>query len=628
VAITQASAGVEPGNTATFSGGTISALSSPLSNLADFTDPFAALAPLNTGGATGSYFGQNYQLEYNDPSAFNSSGNNGVGSGAGQTAAAYRTEAFSGTDIPVTTQQYNDIQNEDDPANSDNPFTFGGSFNGKSSGNTGFAPSWEPYPATSVGTGLEYPEPGAGGATGGNADTLLVMPVGISAVGVFANLPTSCVTSQPIKLTTGELASIYDGNDTTWGSVGATGISSSCSTAIIRTVREDNSGTTQGFLNYLADANGYNTSPTTGCAAPTQAQAAGGSATLNTWGAFQDNEVNANTNNDWWGINKSQLTTSPWGEPASTNCSAIYGGGAASSTGNPLGSTTNPYNPAGNGAFANGPSLIYGVDNLSGAVGYADVSDIEHDGTKDQITGNKIYIMDVQNANGTQEAPLNSSNQANCTLSSYSPPSGAGIVGEGGAWNLTADGGTTTPTDDIGYSSLSATSYPACLLTWDLVWAGEDGNTAPSTTTNAAFVAGSGSSPGSVQVQSVTGLPSSGTLSFSDPSQGGATETISYTGISIPAGTTPANVTTGTLTGVTGADASDLNTAGITLTGAVGTGGPIPDMNADQRRTLYSYYTYLFSPAGQQSLTQANPYYTDLPQTWWDNLRKQFQAAF
>jgi hypothetical protein len=53
---------------------------------------------------------------------------------------------------------------------------------------------------------------------------------------------------------------------------------------------------------------------------------------------------------------------------------------------------------------------------------------------------------------------------------------------------------------------------------------------------------------------------------------------------------------------------------------------PEPELNNDQRRTLYSYFTYVFSPAGQESETTAG--YAPLPSTNWDTLRQAFQGSF
>jgi ABC-type phosphate transport system substrate-binding protein len=61
-----------------------------------------------------------------------------------------------------------------------------------------------------------------------------------------------------------------------------------------------------------------------------------------------------------------------------------------------------------------------------------------------------------------------------------------------------------------------------------------------------------------------------------------------------------------------------LNNGGVT--------NAISRLTADQRRTLYSYFTYVFSPAAQARLS--NNGYDQLPSTWLTKLRQGFQANF
>jgi ABC-type phosphate transport system substrate-binding protein len=52
----------------------------------------------------------------------------------------------------------------------------------------------------------------------------------------------------------------------------------------------------------------------------------------------------------------------------------------------------------------------------------------------------------------------------------------------------------------------------------------------------------------------------------------------------------------------------------------------IARMNADQRRTLYSYFSFILSDAGQALLNEV--YYASLPTLWLQTLREGFQAHF
>jgi ABC-type phosphate transport system substrate-binding protein len=53
---------------------------------------------------------------------------------------------------------------------------------------------------------------------------------------------------------------------------------------------------------------------------------------------------------------------------------------------------------------------------------------------------------------------------------------------------------------------------------------------------------------------------------------------------------------------------------------------PIRRLTADQRRTLYSFFTFVFSSAAQESLSTEE--YAPLPVTWVGTIREGFQASF
>jgi ABC-type phosphate transport system substrate-binding protein len=61
------------------------------------------------------------------------------------------------------------------------------------------------------------------------------------------------------------------------------------------------------------------------------------------------------------------------------------------------------------------------------------------------------------------------------------------------------------------------------------------------------------------------------------------------------------------------------------LSGATGT-GPISELTNDQRRAMYSYFTYILSSDGQSTLT--SKFYQSLPNGLIDQLRSGFQAGF
>ena len=98
-------------------------------------------------------------------------------------------------------------------------------------------------------------------------------------------------------------------------------------------------------------------------------------------------------------------------------------------------------------------------------------------------------------------------------------------------------------------------------------------------------------------------------------------ETISYTGLS---SSSCAPVAAPCVTGVTGDTAGVANGAGLQF--PQGTGGPEADLTADQRRTLYSFFTYVESPAAQA--TEAAAGYDALPATWVTSVRSAFFNAY
>ncbi len=175
-------------------------------------------------------------------------------------------------------------------------------------------------------------------------------------------------------------------------------------------------------------------------------------------------------------------------------------------------------------------------------------------------------------------------------------------------------------TDDVAFHGEGAT-YPICTLTWVFVWGGEDGNTPPAPTTTAAVTVPAG--PFILPISSVSGLPvPGGTFTVTDTS---GTESASYTGIGIT------NATCGgaaepCLTGVSGPTVGATIADAATLTFPTGTGGPEPELNADQRRTLYSYFTYVLSDQGQTSMKING--YAALPENIETSLRGAFQAEF
>lgn len=495
---------------------------------------------------------------YNYPAAQDTSG---TGSTQGKITINCRDDAFGGTDIPYANA---DISHMDSAEGSEATFL------SKSCTPTGDGTSFvSPYQTTQ----------GTSDPTG----NVMSFPVGVSAVALAVNLPSTCFTTTGagLGLTTADVGNIFAGNYKNWNQLtDATNLNTSaCNLAITRVVRNDTSGTTQGFLNYLSDANGSSF-------ATCSPQETSGSSTILT-GTLGQLDLNANGDQ---------------GSPAYAPENNVWPGAGGESS----------CSPVINSGKSGNQTLLHLLTTTSGGIGYSDVSDVIHD-PGDAAT---LVIPSVQSAAGPQALPYTgtagavSGAASNCTFAGSTPSlptSPVGLTGapSSGDWSLDAVSTTATnPADDVSYAA-QGSGYPICSLTWDFVFAGEDGN-GKTTVSGTQTLPTSGNSL--VLASIPAGTPTQGEAEIKTPNQ-----MISYNGIS---GTTLENVQFGfgrVLTGQT-----------VFLPG--GAGGPEPELNADQRRTLYSYFSYLLSDAAQSTNAQAG--YASLPETWIGSLRGAFQAAF
>lgn len=465
--------------------------------LADPTDPASPLQKTNSTGQAG----QNWQIAYNDYSAQASSA---TGSGNGKTAISCRTDAFGGTDIPYVTADWNSINGAPGAESG----TANKACNPTKSGDT----YTSPFEASNAATLSTDPQGSAG--TG-----VMSVPIGGSAVELAANLTkASCGDSTnpaTLKLTALDVSNIMGGVDTNWenldqnvngaNDLGENPTLAACNEAIVRVVRNDDSGTTQALLNYLKDA------------AASDATCTPSNGTNGTWTLMQNDVVTTGHNNLWPGED---------GTPGSPAADTVW----------PLVSTNTGCSGVTQQGGSGGPNLLSILHNQPGGVGYADVSDIKHD-TSSALTGGTYLATLIGStvanyATGAFTAPLKTATGAsNCSFSAAALPgsSTADYVGLFGDYALD----NSLNTDDVS-NAAQGSSYPICTLTWDFVWGGEDGNT-----------------------------------------------------------------------------------AGV---------APQPELNADQVRTLYSYFTYVLSDPAQA--TEAAAGYAPLPESFITNLRAAFQQYF
>ena len=321
-----------------------------------------------------------------------------TGSGAGLKAASCRTDAFWGTDNPYTGKELKEIDGA--------PGAFGGS-----ACSLTFAP-----PFTPQATGNKFP----------NAEDveapLMSFPIGGSSVAVIVNFGTACTKApSTLQLTPKEVSRLFGGDVATWADseVAANNPSlatDGCTGAVTRVVRQDKSGTTTIFKQYMIRSENERTGAT--CAPG------------NKWEAY------FGTNTEWPGKQKV-------GEEGT--CSTIT---TAAKSGN--------------------PELIAKLKETQGGIGYADLP---------QAVGNGFVIATVENATKTgYQSPI-TGKSANCTYSSVSLP-GSGASGAVGLdttepkalnWANDATPNEENVTDRGG-------KYPICGLTWDLVYTGLSAN--------------------------------------------------------------------------------------------------------------------------------------------------------
>ena len=569
-------------------------------------DGFSGSVPLPT-------YNQDQMVAYNYPAAQDKSG---TGSGQGRVAISCRTDAFSGSDIPYTMADFTNIDGAP----------------GAQAGGLGscLKAGWV-SPFQSIAN------------PGDPAGKMMSFPIigGALAMAVNFGNPITAGCPTTLNLTTAQVAAIWSGTDTNWNQV-----VSGCNLAITRVVRQDTSGTSQNFENYLSDA-----SPSTAlCATGTFTSISSGTstATLNTLGDLKGEilQATAGSNNNIW--------------PSGGSCS-----------------------PLAHAATSGTPALLHTLVGITGGIGYADVTDEVRD-PGDAAT---LITPNIQNSDGTSfQPPTTSTGAANCTYQGSTLP-GTGtadnVMGISGEWALDASPNHT----DVSYTA-QGEQYPICALTWEFTFEGDDGNAkttpgasqqflpSPSTLTTAiaagpvTTLAVAGGTTGALSVNQLVTVASTGAGSTSDTftvtaaAAKGATS-ISVSGTSanaypagslivvnalkvtaIPAGTpsqgqigvtiggvrqlaTYAGISGNTFTGVTGLVVT--GTSGLVSgTSAVlmpsGTGGPEPELNPDQRKTLYAYMSYLLSPAAQATANGAG--YAPLPAAWDASLLFGFQTDY
>lgn len=361
-----------------------------------------------------------------------------TGSGRGLEAATCRSTAFSGTDVPYTAAQLGDLRGAPGTMTNINPTGSCANRHGTANGGTGGVSNLIQPPFANVTNPVGGPVPWPNAAD--TTSPIMSYPVAGSSVVPAVNLSgagcTPAVTS--LQFTSAMVDGLFDGTIKTWAdpALRAGGVNpglANCTGSIARVVRQDNSGTTQVFKNYLAKVD--------------PALNAAGCAT--------------NAGFDWTTLRNAPSPNTGW-----------PGGGAAGTGGTPTAIAVGaavPANPNANcspvvSATASGATNLRAVLDQAGfsGIGYLDLADT--------VAGVNLIKPSVRNAADTGYIAPNVATRANCNFSTVSAPAGTpdGAVGLDAADTWAFDQAVNNRSD----VTFTGTGYPICGLTFALVYTG------------------------------------------------------------------------------------------------------------------------------------------------------------
>jgi len=330
-----------------------------------------------------------------------------TGSGAGIKAANCRTDAFGGTDTPYSQVQLKELNEGPGAAG------IGGcgiSFEPP------FQPKTGPFPSVSD-----------------TVANVMALPIGGSAATVAVHLTEgsggSCPTTKPptsLSFTAEEVSRIYGGDALTWNDAELVGTNpglKECGGAITRVVRQDSSGTTNIFKQYLIRVDN----------ARTGSECKGEGDVLQNW------EKYFKTNTEWPGKQFKEGKGTTEG-----TCSEII---IPVKSGN--------------------PEELALVKATAGAAGYVDLAEA--------VGQAGVILASVRNAINTKYEPPSAGEAANCLFSSLSLPGSSPKDAVG----LNAEDNWSNNNEPVNHENATdlGGKYPICGLTFDLVYTGQHGST-------------------------------------------------------------------------------------------------------------------------------------------------------
>jgi hypothetical protein len=318
----------------------------------------------------------------------------------------------------------------------------------------------------------------AAGCTSANVTGAMWSPASPSTCTASPPIVAGCPTSASgLQFTGQQISEIMGGQVTNWnqlsslaGSVGTYGLASespaddglaTCNLPLTRIVRADNSGTTNILQNYLINTDAArNTGPEAPAGAPCPGTASGSPGTTanppETWNLYQ---AWPGSNASWPGY-PNLATGTPANEPtanaADGTCSTLNFAGHL--------------NTAGTAFVPNsgGPALFGLLQNISGGVGYLDLSDAVD--ASENPNGDTIAVPSLPAGDGSGYQVSQSGNGANCKVTTALPTgSVANAVGLNGTNNWANN-------NSVNHDNITnaGNQYPLCGMTWQLVYTKED----------------------------------------------------------------------------------------------------------------------------------------------------------
>ena len=349
------------------------------------------------------------------------------GSGAGREGISCRAWPFGGSDTPYSESGATGLPNlNGNPGAAGNPggvWWSPGPATECPNSVDGTPNAWSTYQNPFYGSAGGYPTLGTSAATGDQPAQLMNFPVIGTAVAVGAYFAGTAGCPASPQITAAQLSGLFSGQTTNWSQLGGSGGGPTdfhlCNLTVTRVVRSDSSGTTQNFKNYLAAV-----APSDSCSTATAGT--GG------WSALA-----TNANNTLW--------------PTGGSCTTLTRGHISGNLG-----------VLDNCTGSNGQPAVVG------SICYADLPDFENLHYQGVSGFDTVQLPAA--VGGAFVKPFQAS-RANCDYSSVATPASSnnGAVGLDPSDNWGLDQVSPPSHANVAFQG---TGWPACAMTWDLVYVG------------------------------------------------------------------------------------------------------------------------------------------------------------